>query len=160
MPSSIRGERVVWGVLCTQHPRGPLGRQGQQGRGHRGRKEGLPLEESASNHPRTACPERWFRLPKTCLWAPGYLEAALYSYTTTAAGQCLPAPAPGTMPTCPHPKCPCAHRNITAEALLNHVQSSSWASLYFCAKCKCVCKSESVLLHVSPLLCVSKYLPC
>lgn len=51
------------------------------------------------------------------------------------------------MPTCPHPTCPCAHRNITAEALINHVQSSPWASLYFCATCKCVCKSETVLHH-------------
>ncbi|KAI0278029.1 hypothetical protein BGY98DRAFT_570516 [Russula aff. rugulosa BPL654] len=51
------------------------------------------------------------------------------------------------MPTCPHPTCPCAHRNIAAEALLNHVQSSPWASLYICATCKCVCKSETVLHH-------------
>ena len=84
----------------------------------------------------------------------------MYSHTITAAGQYLPTPAPGTMPTCPHPTCPCAHRNIAAEALLNHVQSSPWASLYFCATCKCVCKSESVLHHVGTLLRASEYLPC
>ncbi|KAI0287679.1 hypothetical protein BC826DRAFT_742493 [Russula brevipes] len=51
------------------------------------------------------------------------------------------------MPVCPHSLCPCGHKNVTAEVLINHVQSSPWAGLYFCATCKCVCKSETVLIH-------------
>ncbi|KAI0252960.1 hypothetical protein BJV78DRAFT_258234 [Lactifluus subvellereus] len=51
------------------------------------------------------------------------------------------------MPVCPHPKCPCAHKNVPAEDLINHVQSSPWAALYFCGICRCVCKSETVLIH-------------
>lgn len=51
IPSSAQGERVVSGVHSTQHPRGRLARQSTLGMGrrHRGRKEGLPLEEGASN---------------------------------------------------------------------------------------------------------------
>jgi hypothetical protein len=58
IPSSIRGERVVCSVHSTQHPRGPLTRHDwkvQDVRKHRRR------SDCASNHPRTACPERWFR---------------------------------------------------------------------------------------------------
>ncbi|KAH9953788.1 hypothetical protein BC827DRAFT_106401 [Russula dissimulans] len=50
------------------------------------------------------------------------------------------------MPTCPHPPCPCGHKNMVAQALINHVQSSPWSALYFCAKCTCVCKSEAALI--------------
>ncbi|KAH9174719.1 hypothetical protein EDB89DRAFT_464591 [Lactarius sanguifluus] len=50
------------------------------------------------------------------------------------------------MPVCPHPQCPCGHKNVPAEALISHVESSPWAALYFCGICRCVCKSESVLI--------------
>lgn len=50
------------------------------------------------------------------------------------------------MPVCPHPQCPCGHKNVTADVLNNHVESSPWAALYFCGICRCVCKSESVLI--------------
>ncbi|KAN0126193.1 hypothetical protein V8E53_015295 [Lactarius tabidus] len=50
------------------------------------------------------------------------------------------------MPVCPHPQCPCGHKNLTPDVLNNHVESSPWAALYFCAICRCVCKSESVLI--------------
>ena len=53
------------------------------------------------------------------------------------------------MPVCPHPQCPCGHNNVPAEVLINHVQSSPWAALYFCGICRCVCKSESALILVS-----------
>lgn len=96
-------------------------------------------------------------LPNTCPWAPGYLEAWLDSYTFTSWGlPHFPIPAAGTMPTCPHPTCPCGHKNVAPEALINHVQSSPWAALYFCAACKCVCKSETALIHVCALRCVSE----
>lgn len=52
------------------------------------------------------------------------------------------------MPVCPHPQCPCGHKNVTPDVLNNHVESSPWAALYFCGICRCVCKSETVLnLH-------------
>ena len=97
-------------------------------------------------------------LPNTCPWAPGYLEAWLYSYTFTSWGlQYFPTPAADTtMPTCPHPACPCGHKNVTADALINHVRSSPWAALYFCAACKCVCRSETALIHVGASGCVSE----
>ncbi|KAH9057930.1 hypothetical protein EDB83DRAFT_1035210 [Lactarius deliciosus] len=50
------------------------------------------------------------------------------------------------MPVCPHPQCPCGHKNVPAEVLISHVESSPWAALYFCGICRCVCKSESVLI--------------
>lgn len=50
------------------------------------------------------------------------------------------------MPVCPHPQCPCGHKNVPAEGLINHVESSPWAALYFCGICRCVCRSESVLI--------------
>ncbi|KAI9458897.1 hypothetical protein BJY52DRAFT_403433 [Lactarius psammicola] len=50
------------------------------------------------------------------------------------------------MPVCPHPQCPCGHKNVPAEVLIGHVESSPWAALYFCGICRCVCKSESVLI--------------
>ncbi len=74
----------------------------------------------------------------------------------TSWGSVLPNTSCGTMPTCPHSQCPCGHKNVSAEALISHVQSSPWAPLYFCATCKCVCKSETVLIHVGALLCVSE----
>ncbi|KAI0305230.1 hypothetical protein B0F90DRAFT_1702700 [Multifurca ochricompacta] len=52
------------------------------------------------------------------------------------------------MPVCPHPPCPCGHKNVPAEVLINHVQSSRWAALYFCGICRCVCRSEAVLIFV------------
>ncbi|KAF8271827.1 hypothetical protein EI94DRAFT_490157 [Lactarius quietus] len=61
----------------------------------------------------------------------------------------LPAPpntSLGTMPVCPHPYCPCGHKNVTPDVLINHVESSPWAALYFCGICRCVCKNESVLI--------------
>ena len=53
------------------------------------------------------------------------------------------------MPVCPHTQCLCGHKNVTAEVLINHVQSSPWAALYFCGICRCVCRSESALILVS-----------
>ncbi len=64
IPSSIRGERVMCGVPwhATSSRPGPTREaRSVHPRRHRRRSDGLPFEESTSNHPRTACPERWFR---------------------------------------------------------------------------------------------------
>ncbi|KAI9452748.1 hypothetical protein F5148DRAFT_497503 [Russula earlei] len=64
------------------------------------------------------------------------------------------------MPTCPHPSCPCGHKSISAEALIDHVRSSPWSTLYFCATCKCVCKSEAVLTHHNKKVHKTAYVSC
>ena len=146
-------------MLSTQHPRGSLAGHALYAQGPDSEKGdaamgGLPFEESALGQihrgvPGTLVPSR---LPRTCPWAPGYLEAGCCPRIHLRAfGSAPPNTSCGTMPTCPHPSCPCGHKNVTADALLNHVQTSPWAHLYMCATCKCVCKSETVLIQVGAL---------
>lgn len=75
-PSSVRGEGVRCGVHVTQHPRGRPGETGSVNQGRQKTSGRNAFEGGASNHPRTACPERCSVTPtQTCLWAPGHLEA-------------------------------------------------------------------------------------
>jgi len=149
-------------VHSTPYPRGLLARHAPyyaQGRKKGDAEMGLPFGGGAFARFTDGVPGALIpsHLPNTCPWAPGYLEAWLYSYTFTSWGlQYFPIPVAGTMPTCPHPICPCGHKNVAPEALINHVQSSTWAALYFCAACKCVCRSEIALIHVGALRCVSE----
>ncbi|KAI0000661.1 hypothetical protein BJV74DRAFT_959616 [Russula compacta] len=82
----------------------------------------------------------------TSFEAPGYLEARC-SYIHYSRGPVLSNASSSAMPVCPYPSCPCGHKKVSAEVLINHVQSSSWGGRYLCATCRCVCKSETVLIH-------------
>jgi hypothetical protein len=156
-------------VLGTHHPRGSLARHALSAQGPDSEKGDVAMEhflskKALSNYftlgvPGTLVPSH---LPKTCPWAPGYLEAACCTriHLRAFGSEYLPTTSCGTMPTCPHPLCPCGHKNVTLEALLNHVQSSPWAHLYFCTTCKCVCKSETVLIQVGALPLRSKNYLC
>jgi len=154
-PSTAVGRGSARRVLSTQHPRGSLARHALYAQGPDSEKGDAAMRTSFRRKrpraihrgvPGTLVP---CHLPKTCPWAPGYLEAGCCPRIHLRAfGSAPPNISCGTMPTCPHPLCLCGHKNVTPDALLNHVQTSPWAHLYLCPTCKCVCKSETVLTQV------------